>query len=76
RSRWISEAASGMPRAERRSCEYDAYVPDLVASRTFLLDGEVAADVADAEAARMWAGKLAEACGWPQEVRLFGPVPG
>lgn len=51
RSRWISEAVSGMPRAERRSCEYDAYVPDLLANRTFRLDGEVAADVADAEAA-------------------------
>ena len=32
-------------------------------------------DVADDEAARMWAGKFAEACGWPQEVRRFGPVP-
>lgn len=51
RSRWISEAVSGLPRAERRSCEYDAYVPDLLANRTFRLDGEVAADVADAEAA-------------------------
>jgi hypothetical protein len=30
------------------------------------------------EAARMWAGKIAEACGWPQEVRRFGrsPQPG
>jgi hypothetical protein len=26
-------------------------------------------DVADEQAARIWAGKLAEACGWPQEVR-------
>ncbi|MGQ0843672.1 MAG: YciI family protein [Sporichthyaceae bacterium] len=26
-------------------------------------------DVVDDEAARFWAGKLAEACGWPQEVR-------
>ncbi len=26
-------------------------------------------DVADAAAAKMWAGKIAEACGWPQEVR-------
>lgn len=51
RKRWISEAVSGVPRAERRSCEYDAYVPDRLADRTFRLDGEVAADVADAEAA-------------------------
>jgi hypothetical protein len=32
-------------------------------------------NVADEEAARMWAGKIAEACGWPQEVRLFGTGP-
>jgi len=25
--------------------------------------------VADEQTARQWAGKLAEACGWPQEVR-------
>jgi len=31
--------------------------------------------VADAEAAKMWAGKVAEACGWPQEVRRFKPRP-
>jgi Fic family protein len=51
RKRWITEAVSGVPRAERRSCEYDAYVPDRLADRVFRLDGEVAADVADAEAA-------------------------
>ena len=28
-------------------------------------------EVADEQAARRWAGKLAEACGWPQEVRRF-----
>jgi hypothetical protein len=27
--------------------------------------------VADDEAAKMWAGKVAEACGWPHEVRKF-----
>ena len=30
-SRWITEAASGLPRADRQSCEYQAYVPDLLA---------------------------------------------
>jgi hypothetical protein len=30
-----------------------------------------AAGVADEEAARLWAGKIAVACGWPQEVRRF-----
>jgi hypothetical protein len=33
------------------------------------LGGFAVIDVADEEAARQWAGKLAEACGWPQEVR-------
>jgi hypothetical protein len=26
-------------------------------------------DVADDDAAKLWAGRIAEACGWPQEVR-------
>lgn len=33
------------------------------------LGGITVVDVPDREAARMWAGKVAEACGWPQEVR-------
>jgi hypothetical protein len=33
------------------------------------LGGITVVDVADVEQARMWAGKMAEACGWPQEVR-------
>ena len=39
------------------------------------LGGLTVVDVADEEAAKAWAGKIAEACGWPQEVRRFGPVP-
>ena len=39
------------------------------------LGGLTVVDVADEEAAKVWAGKIAEACGWPQEVRRFGPVP-
>ncbi len=35
------------------------------------LGGFTIVDVADQEAARMWAGKVAAACGWPQEVRRF-----
>ncbi len=38
---------------------------------TEFLGGLTIVDVADDEAARMWAGKVAEACGWPQEVRRF-----
>ncbi|HET8559390.1 MAG TPA: YciI family protein [Marmoricola sp.] len=39
------------------------------------LGGLTVVDVADEEAARMWAGRIAEACGWPQEVRRFKPQP-
>ncbi len=35
------------------------------------LGGFTVVDVADEEAARLWAGKIAVACGWPQEVRRF-----
>jgi hypothetical protein len=35
------------------------------------LGGFAVVDVPDAEAARLWAGKVAVACGWPQEVRPF-----
>ena len=33
--------------------------------------GFAVVDVADEAAARHWAGKIAVACGWPQEVRPF-----
>ena len=49
---WTSGIAdAGIPRKERRSCDYEAYKPDLLVNRPFVLDGDVAADVADAEAA-------------------------
>jgi hypothetical protein len=35
------------------------------------LGGFAVVDVADAQAARLWAGKIAVACGWPQEVRVI-----
>ena len=35
------------------------------------LGGFTVVDVADEDAARRWAGKVATACGWPQEVRRF-----
>jgi hypothetical protein len=35
------------------------------------LGGFAVVDVADEEAARLWAGRIAVACGWPQEVRRF-----
>ena len=33
------------------------------------LGGLTIVNVADDDAAKLWAGKVAEACGWPQEVR-------
>jgi hypothetical protein len=39
------------------------------------LGGLTIIDVADEAEARLWAGKVAEGCGWPQEVRRFGSVP-
>ena len=35
------------------------------------LGGLTIVDVPDDESARMWAGRVAEGCGWPQEVRRF-----
>ncbi len=49
--RWRSEVGSGLPRRDRASCEYEAYLPDRLVGRAVRLDGEVAADVTDAEAA-------------------------
>ena len=40
------------------------------------LGGFALVDVADDVAAKMWAGKVAEACGWPHEVRRFKPASG
>lgn len=35
------------------------------------LGGFAVVDVADEAEARVWAGKIAMACGWPQELRRF-----
>ena len=48
---WSPIPNSGLPRSAHRGCDYEAYVPDLLAGRTFSLDGKTAADVADAERA-------------------------
>lgn len=51
RSIWRGDAVEGVPRRDRASCEYEAYLPDRLADRDFRFHGSVAADVADAEAA-------------------------
>ena len=48
--RWEGDPA-GLARRDRRPCLYSVYLPDPLAGRRFVLDGDVAADVADAEAA-------------------------
>ena len=43
-----------------------------------VIGGFAAIDVPDEAAARYWAGRIAVACDWPQEVRIFqtpGQVP-
>lgn len=48
--RWEADP-SALTRRDRRPCDYSVYIPDPVAGRQFSLDGDVAADVASAEAA-------------------------
>lgn len=50
RRRWSGDFTAPT-RAGNKSCEYEAYVPDSLVGRNIVLSGEVAADVADAEAA-------------------------
>jgi hypothetical protein len=42
-------------------------VAEMKAAGVFIFTG----GLADEKAARLWAGKIAVACGWPQEVRRF-----
>jgi Fic family protein len=49
--RWRSDIDSGLPRKDRASCDYQAYLPDPLVGRPVRLDGRVAADVTDAETA-------------------------
>lgn len=60
RRRWEGDQ-SGMTRRDRRPCEYAVYLPDALTGRQFVLDGDVAADVADAEAALVQLNTSAEA---------------
>jgi Fic family protein len=51
RRRWVSDVDMGLGRRDRRSCDYEAYVPDTLADRPIALSGLTSADVADAERA-------------------------
>ena len=48
--RWKGDFV-GLARRDRRPCVYSIYLPDPLAGRRFVLEGDVAADVADAETA-------------------------
>src|SRR5579862_7264250 len=50
RRRWSSDLTAPS-REARRPCEYEAYVPDHLVERKIVLDGTVAAEVSEAEAA-------------------------
>ena len=50
RRHWVTDAES-RSRRDRRSCDYEAYVPDQLVGRRIALESEVAADVTDAEIA-------------------------
>jgi Fic family protein len=48
---WKATGDTGLPRSDRKSCVFHAYLPDHLAARSFHLDGEVATDIGEAEAA-------------------------
>jgi Fic/DOC family N-terminal len=47
----VARQARCRSRRGRLTCDYDAYCPDLLTGRHFTLEGDVAANVADAETA-------------------------
>jgi Fic family protein len=49
---WRSDlGGSGRSRRDSRPCDYEVYVPDRLLARQYTFDGDVAADIADAESA-------------------------
>ena len=48
---WLSDVGAGLSRRDRQSCDYDAYLPDLLTGRQITLSAQTAADIADAERA-------------------------
>jgi Fic family protein len=49
--RWLPTTSLELPRRDRQGCDYEAYVPDALASGSLPMDGSTAADVTDAEVA-------------------------
>jgi len=51
KARWSPTFIDRLPRRERRGCDYESYIPDLLADQEFQFAGTVSADIADAESA-------------------------
>src|ERR1700737_5546811 len=49
--RWDPTFIGRLPRRDRHGCDFEAYLPDPLSNRAFLLNGDVSADVTDAESA-------------------------
>src|SRR6266545_3796712 len=60
---WPSDLSAGLSRRDRRGCEYAAYIPDILADRRFRFDGDVAADLVEAEASIALLNEKATALG-------------
>jgi len=71
--------AGGLEEEPERAFSADATSGELVVTdgpyveTKEFLGGLTVIEVPTEDDARMWAGKVAEACGWPQEVRPFKP---
>jgi len=49
RKHWITEASYGLARRDRRSCDYEACIPDPWPGRDLLFEATTTAEIADAE---------------------------
>lgn len=76
RSAGVLVVAGGLEEEIDRAFSADDTGGELIISEGPISTGEFLGgltiiDVSDVDAARDWAGRIAVACGWPQEVRRF-----